>query len=89
MPFYLSNMLEPNFKDYEINTLNIWDFEYDFFFDPPVEFMNFSVDRVMEELYEKIQRMPLRKEDLLPLMIRISTETKIQEGITKVNLIVT
>jgi len=59
MPFYLSNMLEPNFKDYEINTLNIWDFEYDFFFDPPVEFMNFSVDRVMEELYEKIQRIAI------------------------------
>ncbi|WP_027393233.1 hypothetical protein [Aquimarina latercula] len=52
-------MLEPSFSYYHINTVDIWDFEYDNFFNPLIEFKNFSAIRVMEELCKKIQSIAI------------------------------
>ncbi|WP_025743063.1 hypothetical protein [Aquimarina pacifica] len=48
-------MLTPCFSYYQINTVDIWDFEYHLFFNPSEEFKHFSRIRVMEELSQKLQ----------------------------------
>jgi hypothetical protein len=54
-------MQEPLFTHFQINTLDIWDFERDCFLNPGSEFKNFSQQRIMETLIEKVRDISISK----------------------------
>ncbi len=54
-------MQEPLFTHFQINTLDIWDFERDCFLNPGIEFKNFSQQRIMETLIEKVRDISISK----------------------------
>jgi hypothetical protein len=54
-------MPEPLFENFEINTLYIWDFERDCLLNPLIEFKDFSEQRIMETLVEKVRNIAISK----------------------------
>ncbi|WP_438711067.1 hypothetical protein ACSTS3_21445 [Aquimarina muelleri] len=54
-------MRQPCFSYFNINTIDIWDFEYGWILDKPIEFDKFPLTRVMEELSEKMRAIAISK----------------------------